>query len=161
MPRLSSIEIDSRGLAPSRWSGAWVQRRLIEAYSIERRLPQVRRRLLIASAWPSMAVEFSDVVGRATEARAEVFRSWENARLGVSAQDLSRMEQAHDWLAILKPYPQERLCLMQWAASVAYGRSMRRLLMRRGWSRSTFYRHVTAGAHIIALKLNQQGQLVV
>jgi hypothetical protein len=42
--RLSTIEVDSQGLAPSQWSGPWVQRRLIEAYSVERRLPQAQRR---------------------------------------------------------------------------------------------------------------------
>ena len=62
--RLSTIAIDSQGLAPPQWSAAWVQRRLIEAYSVERRLPHARRRLLIASAWPPMATEFSDIVGR-------------------------------------------------------------------------------------------------
>jgi hypothetical protein len=155
--RLSTIEIDSQCLAPPQWSAAWVQRRLIEAYSVERRLPQARRRLLIASAWPSMAVEFSDIVGRADDDRKDRFASWEYAgRLGVSAADISRMEQAHDWLQILEPYPQERLCLCQWAAAIAYRRSVRRLLQKRNWSTSSFYRRVTAGAHVIALELTRQ-----
>ena len=156
--RLSTISIDSQPVAvPSQWSGSWVQRRLIEAYSVERRLPATRRRLLIASAWPSMAVEFSDVVGRADEARQQVFQSWEYAKLGVSAQDIARMEAAHDWLAILAPYAQERLCLAQWAAAVAYGRSLRRLLLQRRWSGTTFWRRVTAGAYVIALELERRG----
>jgi hypothetical protein len=161
MSGLSTISIDSRGLAPPQWSGAWVQRRLIEAYSVERRLPQSRRRLLIASAWPSTVVEFSDVVGRATEAREQVFQSWEYARLGVSAECITRMEQAHDWLAILAPYPEERLCLGQWAAAVVYRRSLRRLLLKRQWSRSTFYRYATTGAYIIACELNRRTLPVV
>jgi hypothetical protein len=155
--RLSTIAIDSQGPGPPQWSASWVQRRLIEAYSVERRLPQARRRLLIASAWPSMAVEFSDIVGRADDDRKERFASWEYVRLGVSAADISRMEQAHNWLGILKPYPEERLCLAQWAAAVAYRRSVRRMLLKRGWSRSTFLRRVTAGAHVIALELTRQG----
>jgi hypothetical protein len=158
MPRISTIAIDSRGSAPAQWSGSWVQRRLIEAYSVERRLPEKQRRLLVASAWPSMAVEWEDLVGRADEARQQVFQSWEYARLGVSAQDIARMEVAHDWLAILAPYPDERLCLAQWAAAVVYRRSLRQLLLRRQWSRTTFYRYVTAGSHIIALELQRQGQ---
>jgi hypothetical protein len=159
--RLSTIAIDSRrGTAPPQWSAAWVQHRLVEAYSVERWLPESRRRLLIASAWPNMAVEFSDVVGRADQAREQVFQSWEYARLGVSAQDIARMEAAHDWLAILAAYPQERLCLAQWAAAVAYHRPVRRLLMQRRWSRTTFWRRVTAGAHIIALELTRQSQPV-
>jgi hypothetical protein len=159
--RLSSIAIDSRASAPPQWSGDWVQRRLVEAYSVERRLPQVRRRLLIASAWPPMATEFADIVGRADDDRKERFQAWEYAQLGVSASDIDRMEQAHDWLAILAPYPEERLCLAQWAAAVAYRRSLRRLLLQRRWSRMTFWRRVTAGAHIIALELMQDGRPVV
>jgi hypothetical protein len=163
MQRLSTIAIDSTSAAvPEQWSGSWVQRRLIEAYSVERRLPQARRRLLIASAWPAMAVEFSDIVGRADDDRKERFQAWEYATLGVSAQDISRMEQAHDWLRlILAPYPEERLCLMQWAAAVAYHRSLRSLMLKRQWSRSTFYRMISAGAHVIALELKRQGQPVV
>jgi hypothetical protein len=162
MPRLSTIAVDSRGLAPPQWSAAWVQRRLVEAYSVERRLPAKRRPLLIASAWPSTVVEFSDLIGRADEARRQVFQSWlEYTRLGVSAEDISRMEQAHDWLAILAPYPEERLCLAQWAAAVAYRRPVSRLLLQRRWSKPTFYRRITAGAHVIALELIRQGQPVL
>lgn len=160
MPRLSTIAIDSRGSAPPQWSGAWVQRRLIEAYSVERRLPRSRRRS-IASSWPGMVVEFVDLVGRADSAREQVWQSWEQSKIAASAEDISRMEAAHDWLrVILAPYPEERLSLMQWATAVAYQRSLRRLLLERRWSRSTFYRYVTAGAHIIALELNRRNQLV-
>jgi hypothetical protein len=160
MPRLSTISIDSRGSAPPQWSGSWVQRRLVEAYSVERRLPGSRRRPLIASAWPSMAVEWADLIGRADEARQQVFQSWESARLGVSAEDISRMDEAQDWLAILAPYPEERLCLCRWAAAIAYRRSVARLLLQQRWSKPTFYRRVTAGAHVIALELIRQGQPV-
>lgn len=162
MLRLSTIASDNRGQAPPRWSGSWVQRRLIEAYSVERRLPQSRRHLVIASAWPPMATEWSDIVGRADDDRKERFQAWEYARLGVSAADISRMEQAHDWLRVaLSGFPEERLCLGQWAAAVVYHRSLRRLLLKRQWSRSTFYRYVSAGAHIIACKLAQQKLPVV
>jgi len=163
MPRLSTIAIDaSRAVTPAAWSADWVQQRLIEAYAVERRLPHARRRLLIASAWPSMKVEFSDIVGRADDDRKERFHSWEYAQLGASAADISRMEQAHDWLRVfLAPYPEERLCLSHWAASAAYRRSLSRLLKLRRWSRSTFYRRATAGAHVIALELTRQGVPVV
>jgi hypothetical protein len=161
MPRLSTITIDaSRSGAPAAWSADWVQARLIEAYSIERRLPHLRRRA-VANAWPSMVVEFSDIIGRADEARAQVLQSWEYAGSGVTAGDIGRMEQAHDWMrVILAPHPEERLCLSQWATAVAYGRSLRRLLAKRRWARSTFYRHVSAGAHVIALELIRQHQPV-
>jgi hypothetical protein len=162
MARQSTIGIDAdRAIAPSQWSANWVQQRLIEAYATERRLPHLRQRA-VSNAWPSTIIEFSDIVGRATEAREQVLHSWEYAGSGVTAADIGRMEQAHDWLRIiLAPYPEERLCLSQWATAIAYGRSLRRMLLKRRWSRSTFYRYVTAGAHVIALKLQQQGRPVV
>jgi hypothetical protein len=160
--RLTTIAIDSDpGLPPVQWSAEWVQRRLIEAYSVERRLPQSRRRAT-GSAWPPMAVEWADIVGRADEVRQQVLQSWEFSNVGVSAADITRMEEAHDWLRIiLFPYPQERLCLAHWAAAIAYRRSLRRLLLQRKWSRSSFYRYVSAGAHVVALELDHQGQPVV
>jgi hypothetical protein len=162
MARQSTIGIDAdRAIAPSQWSANWVQQRLIEAYATERRLPHLRHRA-IANAWPSTIIEFSDIVGRATEAREQVLHSWEYAGSGVTAADLTRMEDAHNWLLIiLAPYPEERLCLSQWATAIAYGRSLRRLLTKRHWSRSTFYRFVSAGAHVIALELQRQGKPVV
>jgi hypothetical protein len=163
MGRLSTIAIDSgQAVVPAQWSAAWVQHRLIDAYSVERRLPHTRRRLLIASAWPNPMVEFADLLGRADQAREQVLQSWEYSRLGVSAVDVSQMEEAHDWLrVILGPYPAERLCLSQWATAIAYRRSVRRLLTQRQWSRTTFYRYVAAGAFFIAFELQRQGQPVV
>jgi hypothetical protein len=162
MPRLATIAIDSsRAIAPPQWCASWVQRRLIEAYSVERRLPQPRRRM-ISNAWPKPMTEWEDLIGRADSAREEILQSWEYANLGVSAADLTRMDAAHDWmLVILAPYPEERRCLSQWATAVAYRRSVRRLLVQRGWSRTTFYRYVTAGAHIVAMELRRQGVPVV
>jgi hypothetical protein len=160
--RYSTIAADtSQAIAPPQWCASWVQHRLIEAYSVERRLPQPRRRL-ITNAWPKPLVEWTDIVGRADVAREQVLQSWEHTDLGVSASDLTRMDAAQDWMrVILAPYPEERRCLSQWATAIAYRRSVRRLLVQRGWSRTTFYRYVTAGAHIVAMELRRQGQPVV
>jgi hypothetical protein len=161
LARLNTIAIDSQSPpAPAQWSAAWVQRRLIEAYSVERRLPRTRQRAF-ANGWPSMVVEFTDVVGRADEARQQILQDWEHAGAGVSAEEIGRMEDAHDWLrTILGHHPIERLCLAQWATAIAYRRSVRRMLAQRRWSRTTFYRYVTAGAHVVALELQRQGEPV-
>lgn len=159
--RLSTISIDSRGSAPLQWSGSWVQRRLVEAYSVERRLPQSCQRVVV-NAWPKTMVEWGDIVGRADDVRQEVWQSWEYSDAGISSVEISRMETAHDWLRmILAPYPEERQCLALWATAIAYRRSLRRLLLQRRWSRSSFYRRVEAGAHVIAVELQQQGLPVV
>lgn len=156
MPRLSTIAIDSRGEVPPQWTAEWVRDRLVEAYSVERRLPRENRRS-VAQAWPPMMLEWQDVLGRADDVREQIWKSWENSNVAVSAEDISRMDTAHDWLRlILVSYPVERECLSRWAAARAYGGSLRRLLLKRGWSRTTFYRHVGAGAHIIALELKRR-----
>jgi len=42
-------------------------------------------------------------------------------------------------------------------AIVAYGRPVRALLRKRGWSRTTFYRSVESGVERIAVYLNAHG----
>lgn len=161
MARLSTIALDAQPEAvPAQWSAAWVQRRLVEAYLAERRMPHAMRRLL-RNTWPATKTEWEDLIGRADEERQERFASWEYSDIGVSAEDVSKMEAAQDWLrVILARYPLERLCLAQWATAIAYGHSVSQLLLRREWSRTTFYRHVAAGAHVIALELQRQGEPV-
>lgn len=160
--RLTTIAIDSQaGQAPAQWTAAWVQRRLVEAYAIERRLPQPRRPTA-GSSWPPTAVEFQDLIGRADEARSQVLQSWESVRGGVSSDQVSKMEQAHEWLrTILAQYPHERLCLASWAMAIAYRRSVRRIMLQRRWSRSSYYRYVTAGAYIVAVELQREKLPVV
>ena len=64
---------------------------------------------------------------------------------GATSVEVSRMEEALGWPgAILANgsdrYAVEARCLLAWAFHVAYGKPLRRLMQRRGWSRSTFYR---------------------
>ena len=59
---------------------------------------------VITNAWPAMQVEWGDIVGRADDVRA-VLQSWEYSDAGISAQEITRMEAAQDWLrVILAPY---------------------------------------------------------
>jgi hypothetical protein len=135
MPRSPSPSTVSRR-SPDRWSGSWVQYRLIEAYSVERRLPQLRQRAA-AGAWPATVVEWEDLIGRADSARQQVLQSWEYSNAGVSAAELSRMEEAHNWLRIiLAPYPTERLCLAHWATAILSQKPP--AVETAPWSRSTF-----------------------
>jgi hypothetical protein len=50
--------------------------------------------------------------------------------------------------------------LLAWAFCVAYGRPVRSLLRKRGWSRTTLYRSVETGAERIAVWLNKRGVAV-
>ncbi len=149
------MEIDLKPTsAPQHWSGEWVKARLVEAYGIERRLPDIRRST--GSAWPSINYEFSDVVAQGETASERVMVSWSKG--GVFPKELARMEQAQEWLrVILANHEVERFCLAHWATAQAYHRSLRALLGRRRWSRTTFYRRVSKGASIIARRLDHDG----
>jgi Domain of unknown function (DUF6362) len=157
MARLAAIDFETaagRIEPPAQWSGLWVRVRLVEAYATERRLPG--RRGNGGNGWPAVVYEFADIVGW-DDARERVWEAWENTRGGVFASEIARMEQAHDWLALLRDHPIDRMCLASWAAMIAYRRSLRRVLKRRGWARSTFYRHAMHGSILIARFLNHDG----
>lgn len=158
--RLTSIAADNLGSvhAPYLWTPNWVQHRLVEAFRIERRLPGGKAKPQSGS-WPAITYEFADKVFW-PDARERVLDAWSSAG-GVYSTEVQRMEEAHDWLRlILAPYPLERACLSQWAAAMAYRRSLRGILARRGWSRTTFYRHVSAGSFVIAQRLHNDGVAV-
>lgn len=74
------------------------------------------------------------------------------------------MEEALSWpgaiLANGGGHPVEARCLLAWGFCVAYGRPLRALMRKRGWSRSTFYRSVETGAERIAVHLNARGVVV-
>jgi hypothetical protein len=158
MPRLTTIAIDGQPAAAPECIRGWVQRRLIKL-QCRTAMPQARRR---ASPAPGRQWRLNGRTCSAVPMPSERSCNPGAFNAGVSAEDLSRSEEAHDWLRIiLAPYPTERICLASWATAIAYRRSLRRLLLQRRWSRSTFYRYVTAGAHVIALELERQGQPVV
>jgi len=160
MERLTTIALDAAPTrAPPQWTPDWVQRRLVEAFSVERRMPGgVKRRA--AGAWPAISYEFSDVVGW-TDARDRVLDNWANTRESVFSAEISRMEAAHEWLrVILANYEIERTCLAQWAACIAYRRSLRDMLARKRWARATFYRKVAIGSLVIAIELERRGDPV-
>lgn len=161
MTRLTTIALDAApGAAPAQWSPEWVQRRLVEAYSIERRLPAVRRKKTAGGSWPAISYEFADVVGW-TDARDRVLDGWAQDKSGVFAAELSRMEEAHEWLrVILAQHEIERMCLAHWAACIAYRRSLRRLLEKKRWARTSFYRRLAIGSLVISMELNERGEVV-
>ena len=157
MSRIATIDLDVAQQPPLEWTPDWVCTRLVEAYRIERRLPGHVRRKLVAP-WPAHSYEFSDVVAQGEAASERILDKWENTRTGVYAIELSRMDQAQEWLRVqLKNYAGERMCLSGWAACIAYNHSLRALMVRKRWSRSSFYRRVDLGSDIIARALQAEG----
>lgn len=137
----------------SAWTAERVKDRLVEAFKVWRRLPADRRPAL-ASSWPAQPVhDFVDVL-HWDDARKRVWENWERAR-GAYSFEISRMEEAEDWLLWLDDG--ERNCLKAWAMVKSGGRSLTAALRKRKWSRTTFYRRVDQGAARIARRLNDQG----
>jgi len=160
MSRIATVDMDVPQDPPPAWTPDWVCTRLVEAYRIEARLPGHVRKKLVAP-WPAHSYEFSDVVGW-DDARERVLDKWAHIRGGVYASELSRMDQAQEWLRVqLRHYAGERMCLSGWAACIAYNHSLRALMVRKRWSRSSFYRRVDTGSIIIAKALRDEGVKVV
>lgn len=141
---------------PAVWTGELVRQRLVEAIAIENRLPGDRR-YTSTSAWPTTPLhEWTDVL-HWTDARQRVWDSWERAK-GADPSEVSRMEEAIDWLRWVPMG--ERRCLEAWARAAAKGLNVSRMVEIRRWSRSTFYRKRDHAAHTIAERLNSQGVVV-
>jgi hypothetical protein len=155
MTRLATIDRDMEFTEPPpAWDSEWVRWRLVEAYRIEQRLPGASRRTQ-RGYWPEHAYEFSDTVGWDEARREQVVKDWAHARNGaVYSVEVTRMDEAQDWLSVeLKDHQVERTCLAAWAACVAYKHSLRSLMLRKRWSRTTFYRRVLFGSERIAAML--------
>jgi hypothetical protein len=143
------------------WSTELVKLRLVEAFEVEAKLPGVRNIRGSNNAWPIMSREFEDLIGWSDEARQAVWEDWERAK-GAFPYEVTRYEETITWLAILADQPGEQRCLVAWAKLKAKPRraSLRKLMRRTGWSRSTFHRRRDSGAARIADWLNSHGVMV-
>jgi hypothetical protein len=140
--------------APSpAWTANKVRSRLVEAKQVEMRMPGQGQRKL-GSAWPATPLHsFHDMMFW-DDARDRVLDQWAAAK-GAYPHEVSLMEQALDWLRWLDSG--ERRCLEAWAFTTARGISLTRILEKRRWSRSTFYRLRDRAASRIADRLNREG----
>ena len=143
---------------PSTWNAAWVKHRLVEAFTIERRIPDKRvGPAMLRNTWRIDTTDaFADRVAQGEAPREVVWEKWARAG-GATLVEISRMEEALGWPgAILvngsDRHAVEARCLLAWAFHAAYQKlSLRRIpRQKRGWSRSTFYRAVDSGSTRIA-----------
>jgi hypothetical protein len=132
--------------------------RLVEAFEIDRRMPRDRHGRRIKSSWPTTPIyTFVDMVGWDTgEASERVLRSWE--KTPASPQEVTRMEQAFEWLMHLSTKEARELEI--WAKCTAFGLSLSAAMKHRGLSRTTFYRKRDQMAGHLADRLNRQGVAV-
>jgi hypothetical protein len=151
---MNALDQQHSARAPATWTASHVRDRLVEAFTVERKLPG-QHFIAVASSWPATPVhEFHEICGW-DDARERVWQSWENAS-GAFPWEVSRMDQAFDWLRYLPEG--ERRCLTAWVAAKVRGVPVRKVLRKHGgWSAATFYRQINRGALRIAERLNQQG----
>lgn len=122
------------------WTPAMVEERLIEAAAVLRRLPSVRMSGYF-STWPTMIVEFSDLVGQTPEPM----------RLPPpSAAAISRMEATLPWLRWLE-VEDAKLVWMR-----AERKPWKAICWRFGIARATANRRMEYALSVIAWRLNRR-----
>ena len=113
---------------PDTWNAAWVKHRLVEAFMIERRIPD--RRIgpaMLRNTWKLDTTDtFADRVAQGEAPREAVLEKWAREG-GASSVEVSRMEEALGWPgAILANggdrHAVEARCLLAWAFHAARGR---------------------------------------
>ena len=149
---------------PSKWTADWVKHRMIEAFTIERRIPDRRvGPAIVKGAWAKIDTtdSFADRVYQGELAREHVWDKWARAG-GALPHEVSRMEEALSWpgQVLSNGHATEGKVLLAWAFCQAYGKPLRRMCRQRGWSRTTFYHCVECGAQRIADYLNARGTAV-
>jgi hypothetical protein len=84
---------------PPQWTADWVRHRLVEAFTIERRIPDKRiGPAIVKGAWASIPTtdSFADRVDQGEAARQHVWDEWARAS-GALPYEVSRMEEALSW----------------------------------------------------------------
>ena len=120
------------------WTPEMVEERLIEAASVLRRLPAPRKQGYF-STWPTMFVEFSDLIGQTPEPMRPP---------PPSAAAISRMEATLGWAVWLEPVD-AKIALMR-----ASGTRWKEICWTVGLSRATAHEHWIYALCLIAWRLN-------
>ena len=161
----SNVFTDPGALArPEQWTAEWVRHRLVDALTIERKIPDKRVGVaVIKAAWKLDPVDgFAGGEPCGEAPGRQVWHEW--ARLaGATATAISRLEEALSWLgqiAVGRAHRADAVRLLAWAYCVAHNRPLEALLQRRGWTRAAFYRSADRAAERIAARLNASGVAV-
>ena len=125
------------------WTPEMVEERLIEAASVLRRLPAPRKQGYF-STWPTMFVEFGDLVGQTPEPMRPP---------PPSAAAISRMEQTLGWMPWLEPVDAKIVWLR------ASGTRWKEICWEVGLARAAAHEHWLYALCVIAWRLNGRERL--
>ena len=123
------------------WTPEMVEERLIEAASVLRRLPAPRKQGYF-STWPTMFVEFGDLVGQTPEPMRPP---------PPSAAAISRMEATLGWAVWLEPVDAK----ITWLR--ASGTRWKEICWEVGLARAAAHEHWLYALCVIAWRLNGRG----
>ena len=125
------------------WTPEMVEERLIEAASVLRRLPAPRKQGYF-STWPTMFVEFGDLVGQTPEPMRPP---------PPSAAAIDRMETTLGWMPWLEPVDAK----IAWLR--ASGTRWKEICWEVGLARAAAHEHWVYALCVIAWRLNGGGGL--
>lgn len=134
------------------WNADMVGERMIEAFETLRAIPSSGG----GSAWPAAIIYTFDDKTFQEETRDKKAWAWTRVKPSPSPQAISRMNDCLEWPnRYLRNHEGASRCLLLWAITRAYRRSIEKKLRARRWSRSTFERKRREGCQLIANGLNK------
>lgn len=143
---------------PDAWTPGHVGIRLIDAFRILDRLPQIAGPRGSGTGWPAIMRSAEDLKGWGQDDQLEALL---RSAAKPSRAEIDRMEATMRWLDHLRNHDTGlALQLMYWAAWLARKRRLRDLCVEKRWAYSTFQLRVNASKKWIAAKLVERGDAV-
>lgn len=153
---------DPSGPPPGRWTPDHVGCRLVAAFATLDRLPRPRGPRPAGNHWPTHRVEWADQLAQAdlpeAEKRARARQRVDTLVRAPSGKDIDRMDEALDWLRVLRARDAGLAELLSfWALYAARRRSVRAICRLRNWKPATFYYQRGRALDVLANWLEGRG----
>lgn len=161
--RVNSLErpyLEQNEPIPELWTPDHLSRRLVEAFTVLRRLPRVKGPRTPGNHGPAYMHDWADRLAQVEdpeilkEHQAEQNRD----RSQPSALDIQHMEMCNEFLRSFRDQDElGALVLARWALASAFGQSVARKAKEMGMAKSSFYARRESGLKACAAMLNRRG----
>ena len=145
---------------PELWTSDHLSRRLVEAFTVLRRLPRVKGPRAPGNHGPAYMHDWADRLAQVEdpeilkEHQAEQNRD----RSQPSALDIQHMDQCNEFLRACRDQDElGALVLARWALASAFGQSVAKKAKEMGMAKSSFYARREGGLKTCAAMLNRRG----
>jgi hypothetical protein len=140
------------------WDAETVGQALVQAFITLAMMPRTDGHRRLGDHWPTTMVEWADQLAQAELEESERRTRQQTANRIVihpSTSEITQMETAFDWLRELRSEdPAMSVIVSFWASRTAQGRSIKRLIYEKKWTRRTFFRKRAKALLTIARTLN-------